>query len=86
MIGVNFFNELAVCFLASFYRPKCSGFQYSESSWGIFLLNDPAPWNYCSNVSGCMAGFHHFYPSDCNLYLVSGIQSDFCHNVVFHLS
>ena len=74
---VNFCIELAVCFLAGFYGPKYSGFWYSKSSWGIYPRNDPAPWNYYSNVSGCMAGFHHFYPSDCNLFLVSGMSSDF---------
>ena len=26
MMGVNFCIELAVCLLAGFYRPKCSGF------------------------------------------------------------
>ena len=63
---------LYLCFLAGLYGPKCSRFEHSISSCGSCILNDPTAWNYCSNVSGCMAGFLHFYPSDCSLYLVSG--------------
>ncbi|KAB1199142.1 ABC transporter C family member 3 [Morella rubra] len=55
----------------SFYGPKCSGFGHSISSWGICLLDYPPNWNNCSDVSCCMAGFHRFHPSNCNLYLVS---------------
>ena len=66
------FTKLSACFLAGLYRPNRCRFDHSISSCDICILIDPTPWNYCSNVSGCMAGFHHFYPSDCSLFLVSG--------------
>ena len=57
---------------SGFYRPKCDRHKHSHASWGICLLIDSAPGNYCSYVTGCMAGFHCLYSCDCNLHLVSG--------------
>ncbi|KAI8007996.1 ABC transporter C family member 3 [Camellia lanceoleosa] len=61
-----------VFLLAGIYRPKCTGFGRSKSTWEFRLFNDRALGNYCNDVASCMEGLHRVCSCHRNLHLVAG--------------